>query len=95
MMVCHRDSARHPQQQAILKMITPEIHSGGCIRAVHSAALNSAIMIRRSCTFISEKLIFKMNINRTHATVNLQWHVGPLMVCRRSLYCIRVNYANE
>lgn len=95
MMVCHHDSARHPQHQAILKMIAPGIHSGGYIRAVHSAALNSAIMIRRSCTFISEELIFKMNINRTHATVNLQWHVGPLTVRRRSLYCIRVNYANE
>jgi len=95
MTVCHRDSARHPQQQAILKMIASEIHSGGCIRAVHSAALNSAIMIRRSGTFISEELIFKMNINRTYATVNLQWHVSPLTVRRRSLYCIRVNYVNE
>lgn len=97
MTVCHRDSARHSQQQAILKMIALEIHSGGYIRAVHSAALNSAvIMIRRSCTFISEELIFKMNINRERTLPlisNGMW--DRFTVRRRSLYCIRVNYANE
>lgn len=62
MMVYHRDSARHPQQQAILKMITPEIHT----RRLHTRGSLSRVKFGHNDSTIVHVHFRGVNIQNEH-----------------------------
>lgn len=49
----------------------------------------------RACTFISEELIFQMNVNRGRAPSLIRNGMRETARLGGRSYCTRVNYANE